>query len=332
MKVRDRKTSPRGDPPCLCRALLLLLLAGLTGLASPSGAVGHGEPVLTICSFNIKWLGNYKEKKNDILCRMLVNFDIVLVQELVAPPYPGAFPDGTRMMPDQEARAFFDTMRGYGFSWWLCEEDTGPQERIHTNGTGTEWWVAFYKPAVVQTAPDLPWGFLADDRGRNPCYDRVPYAFSFRTPGGEFDFVLISVHLSTTSTDRRHEELASVSSWIDGHAHAEKDFAILGDTNAQDCRELRKLIPMGFFSLNAACQPTNVSLDKPYDDALVSVSLREKVDSAFGFRVLPLRDLCDRYGPCPHDIRQFAILYSDHNPVWFRLDLPDQDDDGVASR
>ena len=56
------------------------------------------------------------------------------------------FPDGTPVKPDVEAAEFFDEMANHGFSYLLSEEDTGTNDKIHVNTTGTEWWVAFYKP------------------------------------------------------------------------------------------------------------------------------------------------------------------------------------------
>ena len=47
-----------------------------------------------ICSFNIQFLGNYKKRDNEALADLLKNFDIVIIQELLAPPFHGVFPNG----------------------------------------------------------------------------------------------------------------------------------------------------------------------------------------------------------------------------------------------
>ena len=179
------------------KALVVVLLCALS--SSPLLA----EELLRICSFNIQFLGHFKNRDNVALASILREYDIVVVQELVAPPYSMTFPDGTGGRADAEARAFFDAMICNGFSYQMSEEDTGPGERNHTNTTATEWWVAFYKPDRVLAAPDLPSGFLAEDRSANPSYARVPYAFAFRSMDTDADFVLISVHLDPDSSQRR---------------------------------------------------------------------------------------------------------------------------------
>ena len=105
------------------------------------------------------------------------------------------FPDGTSAKPDKEAAAFFNEMERLGFKYWLSEEDSGTGDAIHLNSTATEWWVVFYNSSRGTIASDLPHGFLAADRSNHPDYERVPYAFSFRTKENGSDFVLINVHL-----------------------------------------------------------------------------------------------------------------------------------------
>lgn len=107
-------------------------------------------------SFNIQFLGNFKNRDNNALAALMTPYDIVVIQELVAPPFAGSFPDGTDYRPDLEAQQFFDAMTAKGFDFILSEEDTGTNDRVHINSTATEWWVVFYKPAVVESANDLP--------------------------------------------------------------------------------------------------------------------------------------------------------------------------------
>lgn len=55
-------------------------------------------------------------------------------------------------------------MRELGFDYVISEEDTGTGDKIHRNGSSTEWWVSFYKSNRIAPADDLPHGFLASDR------------------------------------------------------------------------------------------------------------------------------------------------------------------------
>src|SRR5215218_5480581 len=116
---------------------------------------------LGVVSFNIQFLGNYKNRRNEDLADMLAPYDLVIVQELVAPPHPGHFSDGSPFVPDPEARAFFDAMKAKHFDYVLSDEDTGTGPVNHLNSAATKWFVAFYKPQYVKLADDLPGGFLA---------------------------------------------------------------------------------------------------------------------------------------------------------------------------
>ncbi len=311
----------------------------VTFMTSGEGHREEAEP-LEICSFNVKWLGHYTRRDNEALSSLLSGYDIVVVQELVAPPYEHTFPDGTPTKPDDEARAFFDSMRKHGFAYWLSEEDTGQDATIHTNGTGSEWWVAFYKPEVVQTASDLPHGFLAAERAANQDYDRVPYAFSFRTLCGALDFVLISVHLkegdSSSDVQRRSAEIRSIAQWIVERETCEKDYLILGDMNIWDRTELATFVPRPFESLNLECVATNTSPTnpRPYDHVLFDRIHTAEMDTLYGFRVIALVDemhsswsKSGTYPGNPYDADLFPQYYSDHNPFVFRLLIPNHDDD-----
>ncbi len=101
---------------------------------------------ISICSFNIQFLGNFNKRDDPALGAILAGFDIVVVQELVSPPYEGEFPNGDEFKPDAQSAEFFDVMTALGFEYELSVEDTGTGDTIHKNGSSTEWWVVFYKP------------------------------------------------------------------------------------------------------------------------------------------------------------------------------------------
>lgn len=297
---------------------------------------------LTVCSFNVQFLGSSKDRDDAALVSILEGFDVVVVQELVAPPYAGQFPDGSAYVPDPQSREFFDLMTASGFAFVLSEEDTGTGDRIHLNSTATEWWVTFYKPDKVTPAEDLPGGFLADDRSNHPDYERVPYAFPFRTTDQNLDLVLISVHLmpgaGSAAKKRRKHELETIAGWIAGQGGGgEGDFIVLGDMNIEDAYELQAVTPHGFLSLNNECQPTNTNVNgpKPYDHVMFDPLNTAEMDTQFDFRVVdligamkPLWGSADRYpGDPPYDHNTFRRYFSDHHPVAFRIDIPDADDD-----
>lgn len=310
------------------------------GSADTPGS-GSDRAPLRICSFNIQFLGNSTARDDVALASLLNGYDIVAVQELVSPPFAGFFPDGTPFRPDAESAEFFTAMADLGFLWVLSEEDTGTGDTIHRNGSSTEWWVCFYRPGRVQPAEDLPRGFLAEDRSNNPNFERVPYAFAFRTPGRTLDFVLISVHLQpgdgSSDRARRAEELATIDQWIRRQTLAERDFIILGDMNLEDSAEVQAVTPAGFVSLNDECRPTNTNVNgpKPYDHVMYSPTFSGEVDTVFDMQIVNLIEQLagswtstDAYPGDPYDHNLFRAYYSDHHPIVFQMIIPGEDDDG----
>ena len=303
---------------------------------------------ISICSFNIQFLGQSNTRDNNVLATILKDFDIVVVQELIVPPFTGKFPDGSNFKPDEQAAEFFNKMINDGFEFKLSPEDTGPGTENHNNSSTTEWWVVFFRPDKVIIANDLPTEFLENDRTNNEYYDRVPYAFAFRTINEGLDFVLISVHLrpgsKSADKSRRKEELNTITDWINDHDGIEKDFIILGDMNIEDFDELRDATPGGFKSLNDECRSTNTNVNspKPYDHVIFRSRYTNEIDSKFDFRVFNLIEAMRSYwnsdepypggsvnpiGSPEYDHDRFRKYYSDHHPVVFKMNIPDEDDD-----
>ena len=297
---------------------------------------GEAPEALSVCSFNIQFLRFFKKKKNEALANYLKQFDIVVVQELTAPPTAGTYPDGTAYTADAEAKAFFDEMEAWGFSYELSPEDTGPGESNHTASSATEWFVTFYNENV-ELADDLFNEFLASDRTAHGTYKRVPYASSFRTTDGNFDFVLISVHLTPNDSEAaaRKKELKAIAKWIDDNDATEKDFLVLGDMNFKNKAEITDATPSGFTSLNDEARKTNTATTaKPYDNVMYRAAHTTELDTAFDLDVDDLieemRASWDESGDYvgdPYNHNAFKQRYSDHHPVVFRLTVPGEDDD-----
>lgn len=331
------------------RTLLFLLLIAAVSCKKESLATGANSLVnpadsvseLYVCTFNIQFLGNSTKRDNEALVNLICDYDIVVVQELVSPPYAGLFPNGTPFKPDAEAAAFFDLMQAAGFSYILSEEDTGTGDNINRNGSSTEWWVVFYKANKVALAPDLPQGFLADDRSNHPSYERVPYCFSFRTINNCLDFSLISVHLKpgdgSANQARRAEELAAIYTWIAANDSLEQDFFVLGDMNFKDAAEITEQTPHGITALNneATATNTNVNGSKPYDNIFYnSTASKTELDSLYDIHIINLLEEMKPYWDTtlgvypgePYNHNIFRQYYSDHHPVVFHL-LVGEDDD-----
>ena len=233
-------------------------------------------------------------------------------------------------------------MQQLGFSYVLSEEDTGSGDRLHINSSLTEWWVAFYRADKVQIARDLPGGYLAEARSNNDDFERVPYAFPFRSVDGSCDFVLISVHLQPDNGPkyraRRKQKLGAIASWIDARDEYEKDFIVLGDMNIENADELLDITPVGFLSLNDECRPTNTQGTRPYDHVMYRPAFTREIEQQVDMQVIDLvqamQQYWDRpepYSGVPYSHNRFRAIYSDHHPVWFRLMTQPYDDDRTVA-
>ena len=320
--------------------ILLFIVLLFIGCANEgnNNIITEIEPdTLSICSFNIQFLGSSTKRDDHALADILKGYDIVVIQELVSPPYTGVFADSSDFKPDAESAEFFDEMKNNGFQYVLSEEDTGTGDRNHLNSSATEWWVTFYKPGKVNVADNLPNGFLAEDRTNHDDFERVPYAFGFRTINDSIDFVLISVHLKPGKYEhsRRKDELTAIGEWIDDNNEDEKDFIILGDMNIYNYEELMNVIPDGFVSLNDECRRTNTSATpQPYDHVMYIPEYTSEIDSLFDMKVIDLIEAMRGYwnpedGVYPGDPyvhNTFRQYYSDHHPVEFRMVMSEDED------
>ncbi|HWA27437.1 MAG TPA: endonuclease/exonuclease/phosphatase family protein [Lacunisphaera sp.] len=312
----------------LVRSLLaaVALTLGACSTAPQRDTVAPAAESLTVCSFNIKFVGNFKDKDNTALANLLKAYDLVVVQELIAPPV--ATPTDTTR---NRAWKFFQAMEAQGFRSVLSESDTG-HATLGGNTTSTEYFVTFYKPAKVSPVTDLPHGFIGSPLSQNSSFKRVPYAFAFRTPGGKFDFVLVSVHLEPTDRVFRAGEFRAIASWLQQQysTQPERDLIVLGDTNLQNQAELTANTPGNFISLNDACVRTNVALGsaKPFDHIFFNPQFTREIDRTYGFKVINLVEAVQPGVPLTTATQtKFFGTYSDHHPVVFRFKLPAHDDD-----
>lgn len=291
------------------------------------------QDTLSICSFNIQFLGHFKSRENAILAEVVKNHDIVLVQELVAAPLDGNYPDGTPFKKDIESAAFVDEMTKRGFDYWLSTEDTGPTKN-HTPTTASEWWIVFYKKKAVLPDTSRCYGFVSAPLVNNEVYERVPYAFPFKSVKGKSNFTLISVHLkpgdSALEKQIRQKELVELFKWTSTVNESNKDFYVLGDCNIYNANEFTHFKSQNITSLNEACISTNTLMygdptkGNPYDHVFHHSSSKEDILKG-SFEVIDLRKAIldnskkGQYTVDPYVHDDFRTQFSDHVPVMFQL-------------
>lgn len=294
---------------------------------------GFSQDTLSICSFNIQFLGHFQNRENAVLADILKEHDIVVVQEMVASPKEGAYPDGTPYIKDNESAAFVSEMESRGYSYWISNEDTGPNKN-HTPTTASEWWIVFYKDQSVQPDTNRCYGFVSSPLVNNPVYERVPYAFPFRSVIGKSNFTLVSVHLkpgdSSEENAIRQKELNTLFSWVSTPIESNKDFYVLGDCNIYESSEFIHFKEKGITSLNESCQNTNTKLyesaakGNPYDHVFYTTYSNEDL-LLNSFEVIDLKQEIIQHSkpgqfsidPYVHD--DFRTKFSDHVPIVFKI-------------
>jgi endonuclease/exonuclease/phosphatase family metal-dependent hydrolase len=140
-------------------------------------------------------------------------------------------------------------------------------------------------------------------------FDRVPYQQSFRA--GNFDFTLITVHLSYADTQRRRREADELAKYAEHLAQSgsEKDIIVLGDFNEQGSGNLHFFLDSGWESLNH--EPTNLSSTETYDTLLIDPRCTREWSGSSGAVIF----------------NGNAETISDHRPAFadFVTNLPDDD-------
>jgi hypothetical protein len=290
-----------------------------------------GQDTLNICSFNIQFLGHFQSKNNTLLAELLSEYDIVVIQELVAPPMNGSYKDGVTYKKDPESAAFAEAMTAKGFHYWLSDEDTGPTGN-RTASTASEWWIVFYKNDKVRPDSTRAYGFVSTPLAGNPDLERVPYAFPFKSVKGNSTFTFVPVHLRpgdrTADRARRQKELTTLFDWVSSQTEMNKDFYVLGDFNIYKNSEFAAFEQHDFRSLNAACQFTNTKIyestskGKPYDHVFYrTASVEDLVPNSFAVVDLmaELIKLAPDQVSTTYNHDEFRQKYSDHLPIHFKI-------------
>lgn len=263
---------------------------------------------LNITSFNVKWVGYSKERKNTELADMLKKDDVVFIQEVVSPPYEGVYPTGNPYKPDEESKSFFEAMKNVGFNYVLSESDTGSGEEVETNSASTEWFVVFYKPEEASVINNY---FIESDISNNKFFKRVPYNFIIEDKDNKKQYNFVSVHLnpgnSLEDREYREGEIKQLKKWS---LLQNNGTIILGDMNIYDCERLNKWVQPILNIGDKDCEGTNLKQDKPYDQVLY-----RNVDISD----VTVTNLYEYYKLGDMYWRDVSKYYSDHHPIHFTL-------------
>ena len=276
---------------------------------------------LNLCTRNIRHWGQKNRMRFSLHCiaEIFFQFDLIAVTELwrdiselkyvldlLGPYWKGEFLDYTSDPGGNRERiAFVYDSRAVKFTGLAAESD-GPRYK----GPCTGEWV-----------PHFNWW-------------RKPYMASFKA--GQFDFVLLAVHLQWGTTVGRKKELSQLAAWINSFQKDEyridRDVIALGDFNITSYRSaLYKAVsqyglsaPESILTLKLG---SNLRKNKRYDQILHHPTITGSVFSKHGGVVdfyksnhkalKPYKDL---------DKNAFTFELSDHLPLWVQLNLDTEDE------
>jgi endonuclease/exonuclease/phosphatase family metal-dependent hydrolase len=193
--------------------LLLSLLAALAGCAQPSCNETPAPPqatapavpsTISIATFNIEQFSDGAQKDFDSLAQICGRYDIVAIQEVRGQGI------GVEQLAAKLGRIWVYELSGV----------TGNSERF----------AYLYRTDRIQFLGKKGW--ISFDEGNPPiAISRVPFYAYFKA--GNFDFILVTVHLFYSNDRRRADEIDQVIAWYKYFVSRspEKDIIFLGDFN-----------------------------------------------------------------------------------------------------
>jgi endonuclease/exonuclease/phosphatase family metal-dependent hydrolase len=232
---------------------------------------------------------------------------------------------------DADLRAIAEVIRASSFDVVAVQEvkREGRQVDALLNELGAPWRATSLSP---MTGNHERFVFLYDGdhvqevegghfvrSARAAVFGRTPYQATFRA--GQFDFTLVTVHLTWEDKDHRRREseaLAGLAADVAGES-AEKDVIVLGDFNAQSPREFAPAVSAGLLSLNH--DATNLGSTEAYDTLLINSTHTREWNGTAG--AVNFDDILPQY----RDDAEARRRISDHRPAYadFVTNLPDDD-------
>ncbi|MBU1700037.1 MAG: hypothetical protein KJ970_03300 [Candidatus Eisenbacteria bacterium] len=315
--------------------ILVLVLPGWTFAAE----------YIRIASFNIAEFGegNHPATRDlSAIAHMLVDneLDLIAVQEV-----------GTIDVAEDQVAALTDTMNA------LTPVNEPDYFFVITPQSGDERYAAIYRDPVIYD--DEVWWLEEDRDSNNPKlggknFFRIPAALPFQA--GDFDFVIVPVHLAWGDLGRRKQEIKKLRDFLRGADQLEGDWIVLGDMNRYgkykktDKKAFDQLLEKDwqeryrFPLLEAITDPhdmkvwiasqdefstTVASSRNIYDQFIITRGVFAELgtgDPEFGVDIgIVAFDMQPPYTTMSHNAIKYTV--SDHRPIWIRFQIDLGDDD-----
>lgn len=194
-----------------CRLLTIILLFSISScIHKPIANVPLSEETILVGSWNIQVLGRSKISNPELLSKItdvISRYDIIAIQEIK---------DITGVTIPKLMENLHKKNDKY--SYLLSER------------SGDEQYAFIYRSDKVEVKDK---GGVYRGKGFD-VFSRPPHYSYFKTRKGNFDFILINIHVSPKNAYEEISELSVVHTDLQRKYSAERDFIILGDLNA-DC-------------------------------------------------------------------------------------------------
>ncbi|MFC1509190.1 T9SS type A sorting domain-containing protein [Candidatus Omnitrophota bacterium] len=324
----------------MLKALLLILTFSVSSVFAE---------YITISSFNIAELGtSTPDKDHRAIADMIDEFDLIVVQEVQDKDDGGA----------NHIAAIVDTLNLSAPSPYSYFVIPGAGRGY----PGNEGYAYIYRSPVVLDESYIPAYGLKDTE---VDYGRVPGWAYFRA--GNFDFMIVTVHLHWSDLDKRTAGVADLLAWLkvfaDRPETEERDLIVAGDTNRfgdysntkinngetafhkllldSDLDTKFRLLFCEYLTFPDAKEApddvgsTTVSDNNNmvYDQIIISAG----VFNEFGDEKVSLGDnigIID-YDNWPEfselESGDIKDLVSDHRPIWAKFRIDQADDDGITT-
>ncbi|MFC1508619.1 T9SS type A sorting domain-containing protein [Candidatus Omnitrophota bacterium] len=177
--------------------------------------VSSDEGFISICSFNIAELGGHRENKDhQAIADMIDEYDLTVVQEVM----DSGGEDHIKAIVD-----FMNTDASETFSYFIIP-------KAGRGYPGNEGYAYIYRsPVVLDESYNPAFGLKETEVD----YGRLPGWAFFKA--GDFDFMVVGIHLHWSNLDKRTAGVADLLAWLkefaDRPESEERDLIIVGDTN-----------------------------------------------------------------------------------------------------
>lgn len=189
-------------------------------------------------TFNIEKLGKANEYQAKNAAKILKNYDIVAIQEVMN---TGASKTNPRGEKGIEALKHIVSYLGDNWGYVVSLEPNGTASANRSRAFNTfEYYAFIYRKSKLELVKDSAhlWNELGNPmqglKDQERQFDREPFIASFKVKNGNLDFTIITIHAAAPAAGWRKDEikrLAVVYKTVQDSDSKQNDIFLMGDFN-----------------------------------------------------------------------------------------------------